>query len=159
MEISQELFEKLWSGEISEVADNMVQLATGGKMQAALDSHTRENVNGVVVSLFESRVVTPLQTTIEFREQNPDKYFEYVGPNGELTNTPNINVRDVYGNLLGHKNAKGVFVKDVPLPKQPSPIVPVLLATANGKYQVWPASILHTNPAQWVLEVNAYLFS
>jgi len=156
----QEKFDGYWDNTQSEDLPQSVQLETSTDINVALSTNVAANTQNVFVNMFESKVVRPYDGQIEFREQNPDKYFVYLGPNGEVPGVVNINVRNAKTDKhIGWVNAEGEFIKDEKMPKTESVIPALLLCKANGKFAAWPVSILKTNPKLFVLELNAYLFT
>lgn len=156
----KEQFDNYWDGTNSEVLDPLTQINTGHLIGIALESNPAANTQNVFANMFQYTVVKPLDGVIENREENPDKYFAYPGPNGELPGLVNINIVDpTTGKHLGYMDADGVFHKDSKFKPQPKKQMNLLLAKANGKFASWDAEVLTTAPKLFVLELNAYLFT
>lgn len=158
--MQKEQFDNYWDGTNSEVLDPTTQLIVGGLIQSALYNNPAANTQSVFANMFEYKVIVPLDGVIENREENPDKYFVYPGPNGELPGAVNINVREPKtGKHIGYIDADGVFHKSEKFTPQVKKQAQLLLAKANGKHAVWAASILTSDSKLFVLELNAYLFT
>lgn len=155
----QDKFNNYWDGSNSEEVNFSDKAKAGYAINAALINYPEANTQSVFANLFEWKVVKPLDGVMENREENPDKYWAYPGPNGELPGVVNINVRNFDGTHIGYINATGQFVKGEKFIPEPKQTELLLLAKANGKFYAWNVSILITNPKLFVLELNAHLFS